>query len=110
MTCVQEPVYRDPHRFLHGPNMSKRAAYRDESQGFPGGPGSTVIKDPPAYATDAGDAGLTPWWGRSTGEGNGYPVQYSCLKSDGQRSLVGYSPWGHKELNMTEHAWSKYPG
>ena len=24
-------------------------------------------------------------------------------KSSGQRSLVGYSPWGHKELDMTEH-------
>ena len=23
-------------------------------------------------------------------------------KSHGQRNLVGYSPWGHKELNMTE--------
>ena len=25
-------------------------------------------------------------------------------KSHGQRSLVGYSPWGHKELDMNEHA------
>ena len=40
--------------------------------------------------------------GRS-GEGNGYPLQYSCLKnSHGQRSLAGYSPWGHKESDMTE--------
>ena len=77
--CGQEPVYRDPHRSVYGPNMSKRTAYRDESQGFPGGPGGAVIKDPPAYATDAGDAGLTPGWGRSTGKGNGYPVYYSCL-------------------------------
>ena len=37
------------------------------------------------------------------GEGNGSPLQYSCLgKSHGQRSLVGYSPWGRKELDMTE--------
>ena len=27
----------------------------------------------------AGDAGLTPGWGRSPGEGNGNPLQYSCL-------------------------------
>ena len=54
--------------------MSKRTAYRGESQGFPGGPDGAVIKDPPAYATDAGDAGLTPGWGRSTGEGSGYPL------------------------------------
>ena len=31
----------------------------------------------------------------SIGEGNGTPLQYSCLeKSHGQRSLVGCSPWG----------------
>ena len=37
---------------------------------------------------------------------NGNPLQYSCLKdslSEGsQRSLVGYSPWGPKQLDMTE--------
>ena len=34
------------------------------------------------------------------GGGNGNPeLQYSCLKkSHGQRSLVGYSPWGHKKV------------
>ena len=38
----------------------------------------------------------------SLGEGDGNPLQYSCLeKSHGWRSLVGYSPWGHKELDMT---------
>ena len=39
--------------------------------------------------------------------GNGYPFQYSCLEFlpgefHGQRSLAGYSPWGHKDLNTTE--------
>ena len=37
------------------------------------------------------------------GEGNGTPLQYSCLeKSHGQRSLVGCSPWGHEESDTTE--------
>ena len=38
------------------------------------------------------------------GEGNGKPLQYSCLENpmDGQRSLVGYSPWGRKELDTIE--------
>ena len=37
------------------------------------------------------------------GEGNGNPLQYSCLeKTQGRRSLIGYSPWGHKESDMTE--------
>ena len=43
------------------------------------------------------DLGLTLGSGRSSGEGNGYPLQYSCLrKSHGQRRVAGYSPWGHK--------------
>ena len=41
--------------------------------GFPGG---SVVKNLPA---DAGDAGLISGWGRSPGEGNGNPFQYSCL-------------------------------
>ena len=31
-------------------------------------------------AYDAGDLGLVPGSGRSSGEGNGNPLQYSCLK------------------------------
>ena len=42
-----------------------------------------------------------PGWGRSPGEGNGYPLQYSW-ESHGQRGLVGYSPWGHKESDITQ--------
>ena len=41
-----------------------------------GFPGSSVIKNPP---TKAGDAGSIPWSGRCPGEGNGNPLQYSCL-------------------------------
>ena len=37
------------------------------------------------------------------GEGNGNPLQYSCLEnSHGQTNLVGYSPWGRKESDMIE--------
>ena len=36
---------------------------------------------------------MIPEWGRSSGEGHGNPLQYSCLGNlHGQRSLVGYSP------------------
>ena len=35
--------------------------------------------------------------------GHGNSLQYSCLENPhGQRSWVGYSPWGHKESDMTE--------
>ena len=54
-------------------------------------------------AHSLGDLGLIPGSGRSPGEGNGNPLQYSCLeKSHGRRNLVGYSPWGCKELDTTE--------
>jgi len=46
--------------------------------GFPGG---SVVKNPPANAGDAGDVGLIPGLGRSPGEGNGNPLQYSCLEN-----------------------------
>ena len=54
--------------------------------------------------TTVGDPGSIPGEGRSPGEENGNPLQYACLENpmDGQRSLAGYSPWGCKELDMTE--------
>ena len=52
---------------------------------------------------NAGDLGLTPGSGRSSGEGNGSPLQYSCLENPiDRRSMVGYSPWGSKESDTTE--------
>ena len=36
--------------------------------------------NPPANAGDAGNSGWIPGWGRSPGEGNGNPLQYSCLE------------------------------
>ena len=39
------------------------------------------VKNPPANAGDTRDAGSIPGSGRSTGGGNGYPLQYSCLEN-----------------------------
>ena len=65
-----------------------------------------VVKDPPANAGGIRDMGSIPESGRSPGEGNGNSLQYSCLENssleNGQGSLVGYSPGGHKELDTTE--------
>ena len=47
--------------------------------GFPSG---TLVKNPPA---NAGDTGLIPGLGRSPGEGNGYPLQYTCLENSMDR-------------------------
>ena len=70
-------------------------------RGFPGGSAGKES------ACNAGDlrcsVGSIPGLGRSSGEGNSYPLQYSGLENPcGQRSLAGYSPWGHKELDTTE--------
>ena len=54
-------------------------------------------------ACNVGDLVLVPRLGRPPGEGNSNPVQYSFLENPhGQRSLANYSPWGHKESDMTE--------
>ena len=47
-----------------------------ELKGFPGG---SVWKNPPANTGNVGDSGWIPGSGRSLGEGNGNPLQYSCL-------------------------------
>ena len=52
---------------------------------------------------NAGDLGSIPGLGRLPGGRHGNPLQYSCLENPhGQRSLVDYSPWSHKELDTTE--------
>ena len=56
--------------------------------------GGSALRNTPAKA---GDAGSILGLGRSPGEGNGNPLQYSYLRKPmDSRSLVGYSPWGHK--------------
>ena len=57
-----------------------------------------------ASAYNAGDPGSIPGLGRSPGEGNGNPLQYSCLENpmDGGATDGCYSPWGRKESDTTE--------
>ena len=71
--------------------------------GFPGG------TDGKESIYNAGDLDLIPGLGRSSGEGNGSPLQYSCLENpmDGgawQATVhaVGCNPWGRKEWDTTE--------
>ena len=58
----------------------------------------------------AGDLGLILGSGRSPGEGNGNPLQYSCLENPmDTRSLANCSPWGCKrvgqDLVTTQQHW-----
>ena len=64
----------------------------EEEMGFPGGSAGKES------TRNTEDLGLIPGLGRSLGEGNGYPLQYSGLEN----SMDCYSPWGCKELDTTE--------
>ena len=71
--------------------------YSTRVEGFPSD------SDGKASACNAGDPVSIPGWGRSPGEWNGLPIPvFLPGKSHGQRSLAGYSPWGHKKSDMTE--------
>ena len=62
-----------------------------------------VVKSPLAKEDDLRDAGLIPGWARTLGVRKGNPLRYSCLENpQGQRSLVGYTPLGRKELDTIE--------
>ena len=63
---------------------------------FPGGSNSKES------ACSAEDAGLIPGSGRSPGEGNGYPLQYSCLENSMDREVWWATEGGHKESDTTE--------
>ena len=65
-------------------------------RGFPGG---STVKIPPA---SAGDWGLIPGSRRNPGEGNGNPLQYSCLGNPMDREAWGAAVHGAtKELDTT---------
>ena len=64
--------------------------------GFPGD------SDSKESACNVRDLVSIPGLGRSPGGGHGKRPLYSCLENlHGHRSLVGYSPCGHKELDTT---------
>ena len=66
-----------------------------------------MVKNPPAMqeTEEKKRSGFNPWvrkipWGRKW---QPTPL-FLPEKSHGQKILVGYSPWGHKESDITEHA------
>ena len=68
-----------------------------------------MVKDLLASAGDLIDTGLIPGLGRCPRGGIGNPTGTPVFlpeKSHGQRNLAGYSPWGQKELDTSEHAYA----
>ena len=57
-------------------------------------PVALVVKDPPVNAGDIRDSGSVPELGRSPGEGNGNPLQYSCLGNPMDRGAWGAAVHG----------------
>ena len=64
-----------------------------------GFPHSSVGKE---FACNAGDSGSVPGLRRSPGEGNGNPLQYSCLENPMDRGAGGLQSMGSQELDTTE--------
>ena len=73
---------------------------------------SSVVKNPPANARDSREVGSIPGLGRSSREGNGNPLKYSCLENSVARGTqqAGYSPWGPKESDTTLSNWAHKHG
>ena len=64
-----------------------------------------VVKNPPAKTGGIRDLGSVPGLGRSPGEGNGNPLQYSCLENPMDRGAWRATVHGiTKESDMTEHS------
>ena len=65
--------------------------------------GFSAGSDSKEFACNAGELDSISGLGTSSGRRHGNSLQYSCLENLPEwRSLVGYSPWGHKELDTTE--------
>ena len=61
-----------------------------------------MVKSPLTNAGDIRGSGSIPESGTSLGGRHGNTLWYSCLENSIDRSLMGYSPWGCEEVDMTE--------
>ena len=61
-----------------------------------------MVKNQPVNAGDVRDTGLMPGSGSSPGEGNGNPVQFSCLENTMDRGAWWATIHGVTESDMTE--------
>ena len=65
-------------------------------------PGGAVVKNPPANVGDARDVGSISGWEDPLEEELATHSSVLAWEIPGERSLLGYSIWGLKELDMTE--------
>ena len=72
-------------------------------------PGGSIVKNPPANAGHARDTGLIPGSGRSSGEGNGNPLQYSCWEIPWEEGPDGLQFMQSQESDTTEGLTNNQP-
>ena len=66
-----------------------------------------MVKNPPASVGHTGDQGSIPGSGRSPGEGNSYPLQYSCLENFMNRGAwTGIEPWAMAVKLLSPNLWT----
>ena len=75
---------------------------RGNGDGWQGFPICSVVKNLPATARDTGEVGSVHGSPRSSGEGNGHPLQYFCLKNPMNKGAWRASLHGVTELEKTE--------
>ena len=83
-------------------NKERNTLLLQNTRGFPGG------SDGKQSTCNAGDLGSIPGSGGSTGEGNGNPLQYSCLENPMDRGVWQATVHGIKESNTTERLTHTY--
>ena len=62
-----------------------------------------LVKNPPTNAKDTGESSLIPKSGRSAGDKNGNPLQYSCLRNPMDRGACGQQSKG---LQRVKYEWA----
>ena len=98
--CISVCPFRLTHKIdYHNPTSCQFNTYLHLLKLYlkKGSPGGLDSKD---STCNAGDQGSIPGLGRSPGEGNGYPLQYSCLVNPLDRGAwwATFSPWDHKRV------------
>ena len=88
------------HLYLHPPTPTQPHKELD----FPGG---SAVRNLPTNAGDTGDSGLFPGWGRSPGEGNGYPPQCSHLQNPMDRGAWWATVCGVKKSWTRLSNWAQ---
>ena len=96
--CIYIYIYTHTDMYMHIVLKHRLNIYKGHSQGFPGG---AVVKNPPARRHKR--LGLDPWLRKISWSQKCQPTPvFLSGKFQGQRKLVNYSPWNHKESDMTE--------